>query len=203
MNFSPSNIGEALFTKTQQRVLGMLYGQVDRSFYLNEIIRLADMGKGTVRRELEKLCSVGLLTVTKIGNQNHFQANPHNPIFAELKSMVKKTFGVVGVLTNSLQEILPNIDYAFVYGSVAKGTEHDQSDIDLMIVAEDLSYSELMDKLQDAENQLLRKINPTVFSNNELLERIDKKQSFITRVLSQNLLWLKGESQFTQLLKGK
>jgi predicted nucleotidyltransferase len=143
------------------------------------------------------------LTAKKVGNQNHFQANPNNPIFSELKSMVKKTFGVIGVLKNSLQELLPNIEYAFVYGSIAKGNEHGHSDLDLMIVAEDLSYTKLMDELQTAEDQLHRKINPTMYSYNELFERINKKQSFITRVLAQDLLWLKGESQFSNLMQGK
>lgn len=202
MNSNQSNIGEALFTKTQQRVLGLLYGQMDKSFYLNEIVRLADMGKGTVRRELEKLASVGLLTVHKQGNQNHYKANAENPIFTELKSIVKKTFGLVGVLNSALQDILLTVDYAFVYGSVAKGTEHAQSDIDLMLVAEDLSYTELMEALSVAEKQLGRFINPTTYNNQEMQKRIEQKQSFITRVLSHDVLWLKGELEFKKDFEG-
>jgi predicted nucleotidyltransferase len=202
MNINKSNIGEALFTKTQQRVLGLLYGQTDKSFYLNEIVRLADMGKGTVRRELEKLVSVGLLTVNKQGNQNHYQANAENPIFTELQSIVRKTFGVVGVLSSVLHDILEIVDYAFVYGSVAKGTEHSDSDIDLMLVVEELSYTDLMDVLSIAEKQLGRSINPTIFNKQEIQKRVEQKQSFITRVLSQDLLWLKGELPFKKEFKG-
>ena len=202
INMNQSNIGEALFTKTQQRVLGLLYGQTDKSFYLNEIVRLADMGKGTVRRELEKLTSVGLLTVNKQGNQNHYQANTENPIFTELQSIVKKTFGVVGVLNSVLHAILETVDYAFVYGSVARGKEHALSDIDLMIVAEDISYTDLMEVLSVAERQLGRSINPTIFNKQELGNRIEQKQSFVTRVLSDDLLWLKGELTFKKDFKG-
>jgi len=191
-----SKIGDALFTKTQQRVLGLLYGQTTKSLYFNEIVRHVNMGKGTVRRELEKLCSVGLLTMTKQGNQKHFQANPKNPIFSELVSLVKKTFGVVGVIRSSLQFILPKVDYAFIYGSVAKGNEHVNSDIDLMIVTEGLSYTGLMEDLQNAEKQLGRIIHPTVYNKSELLTRIQQQQSFICRVLSRKLLWLEGEEAF-------
>jgi predicted nucleotidyltransferase len=199
MNSNQSNIGAALFTKTQQRVLGLLYGQTDKSFYMNEIVRLADMGKGTVRRELDKLMTAGLLTINKQGNQNHYQANAENPIYTELQSIVKKTFGVVGVLNFALHTILPIVDYAFVYGSVAKGTEHASSDIDLMLVAEDLSYTDLMEALSIAEKQLGRSINPTIYNKQEMHKRIKQKQSFITRVLSQNMLWLKGESHFKEI----
>ena len=197
-----STIGEALFTKTQQRVLGLLYGQTNKSFYLNEIVRIADMGKGTVRRELEKLCHAGLLTFTKQGNQSHYQANPNNPIFTELVSIVKKTFGVLGVVKSVLSPLLNHIDYAFIYGSIAKGNEHGKSDIDLMIVTEDLSYTALMEVLEQAEKQLGRTINPTLFSKDELVTRLKNKQSFITRILSNDILWIKGEENFAQFVDG-
>jgi len=191
-------IGEALFTKTQQKVLGILYGQTEQSFYLNELVKLVGMGKGTVRRELDKLTAAGLLTVRKQGNQMHFQANSGNPIFHELKDIVKKTFGVVGVVESALENILPDVLFAFIYGSVAKGKEHTDSDIDLMIVAEDLSYSILVESLTDVERQLGRTINPTLYTPDEFQTRINEKQHFITQVLSHEILWIKGEAQFNQ-----
>jgi predicted nucleotidyltransferase len=197
-----STIGEALFTKTQQRVLSLLYGQTNKSFYLNEIVRIADMGKGTVRRELEKLCHAGLLTITKQGNQNHYQANPNNPIFSELVSIVKKTFGVLGIVKISLGRLLNHIDYAFIYGSIAKGNEHAKSDIDLMIVTEDLSYTAILEVLEQAEKQSGRTISPTLYSKNELITRLKNKQSFVTRIFSNDILWIKGEENFAQLVDG-
>ncbi|MFV0543047.1 MAG: nucleotidyltransferase domain-containing protein [Marinicella pacifica] len=192
------NIGEALFTKTQQKVLGILYGQTEQSFYLNELVKLVDMGKGTVRRELDKLTSAGLLTVRKQGNQMHFQANSDNPIFHELKGIVKKTFGVMGVVESALKDILPDALYVFIYGSVAKDREHAESDIDLMIIAEDLSYAHVMAALSEAEQQLGRTINPTLYTPDEFQTRINEKQHFITQVLSHKILWIKGEAQFNQ-----
>jgi hypothetical protein len=159
-----SAIGDVLFTKTQQRVLGLLYGQPAQSYYLNELVRLAGIGKGTVRRELEKLCAVGLITVRKQGNQNHYQANPANPVFTELKGIVDKTFGVVGVLKTVLQPIIATIDFAFVYGSVAKGNEHAASDIDLMLVGNELHYGGIVEVLIPIEESLQRTINPTIYN---------------------------------------
>ena len=43
--------GEALFTKTQRRVLGLLFGAPERSFYANEVVRSAGVGIGAALRE--------------------------------------------------------------------------------------------------------------------------------------------------------
>ncbi len=195
MQTNASIIGDALFTKTQQRVLGLLYVRPNQSFYLNEIVRLAAIGKGTIKRELEKLCQAGLLTVTRRGNQNHYQANPENPIFEELKSITLKTFGVVDCLKAALQPVLPQLETAFVYGSLAKGAEHAGSDLDLMLVGDlsgSLSYGEVMVLLEPAESQLGRTINPTLYSPEEFAKRLETNQSFITRVMDQPKLWIKG-----------
>jgi len=192
---SRSAIGDALFTKTQQRVLGLLYGKPEQSYYLNEIVRLAAVGKGSVNRELDKLCAAGLLTVSRQGNQNHYQANANNPIFNELKAITQKTFGVVDIIKAALTPLLPQLNCAFIYGSVAQGTEHAGSDIDLMLVGDDMSYSEVMELLAPAEKQLGRTINPTLYTVAEFTDRKNSHQPFITRVIEQPKLWLVGDSE--------
>lgn len=190
-----SAIGDALFTKTQQRVLGLLYGRPEQTFYLNEIVRLAHVGKGSVSRELEKLCAAGLLTVSRQGNQNHYQANANNPIFNELKAITQKTFGVVDIIKAALVPLLPQLSRAFIYGSVAQGTEHAGSDIDLMLVGDDISYSEVMELLVPAEKQLGRTINPTLYTVAEFTDRKTNHQPFIQRVMEQPKLWLVGDME--------
>ena len=193
-----SSVGDALFTKTQQRVLGLLYGRPEQSFYLNEIVRLAGVGKGAVNRELDSLSAAGLVTITRQGNQNHYQANAANPIFNELKTIIQKTFGVVDILKAVLMPLLPRIDKAFIYGSIAKGEEHAESDIDVMIVGDDISYSEVIELFASSEQQLGRQINPTLYSRAEFAERKGSRKSFITRVLAQPKLWLVGDEQNQQ-----
>ncbi|MFP3976567.1 MULTISPECIES: nucleotidyltransferase domain-containing protein [Marinobacter] len=185
-----TNIGDALFTKTQQRVLTLLYGQPDQSLYLNELVRLAQVGRGSVARELTKLTDSGLVVMTRQGNQNHYQANRDNPIFHELIHIVQKTFGISEVLKNALLPVADTLQQAFIYGSVAKGEAHAGSDIDLMLIGKDLSYSDIMELLAPAEQQLQRTINPTLYSPDEFEERIADNQSFVTRVIEQPRLEL-------------
>lgn len=180
-----TNIGDALFTKVQQKVLALFFGQPDRSFYLREVVRLAGMGIGVISRELGKLTDAGLLVVSKQGNQNHYQANKASPIFNELLVIVKKTFGIKGLLKAAIAPLVPQLEQAFIYGSVAKGEEHAGSDVDLMLVGNDLSYSEIMQLLDSVEEQLQRPINPTLYSPAEFAERLAEGQNFLSKVMEQ------------------
>lgn len=191
---------DALFTKTQQRVLAVLFGQSQRSFYANEIIGLAASGSGAVQRELARLEASALVTVRRVGNQKHYQANHESPIFEELRGIVVKTFCVADVLRASLHSLWPLIDMAFIYGSLAKGTEHADSDVDLLVIAAAPSNAELLEALFPAQTQLGRVVNPTLYTPDEFTQRVRDGRSFIVRVLEQPKIFVKGsEHDITRL----
>src|SRR3954463_35185 len=125
-------MGEALFSGVQQRVLALLFGMPERSFYRNELLKLTDSGKGALQRELERLEKSGLVTVRAQGNQRHYQANKAAPIFQELHGIVIKTFGVADVVSQHLAPLADRIQAAFIYGSIAKKSETASSDVDLL-----------------------------------------------------------------------
>ena len=136
-------MADALFPKVRQRVLAVLFGNAGRSFYANEVIALAQSGTGAVQRELASLSEAGLLTVRKQGNQKHYQANPHAPVFTELRTLVLKTMGSADVLGESLAPLAPQIDATFIYGSVVSQQDTAHSDVDVMIVSSSLGYGEV------------------------------------------------------------
>lgn len=187
-----TNIGDALFTKTQQKVLSLLFGKPQQSFYTNEIVRWADMGRGTVRRELDRLVATGLIVMRKAGNQHHYQANPACPIYQELVGIVKKTFGMAGVIQAALLPLESDIELAFIYGSIAKGEEVATSDIDLMVIADSLEYADLMALLTEAEQSLSRPINPSIYTKEQVVTKLKQKNAFLTRLMEQPKLWVKG-----------
>jgi len=187
-----TGLGDALFSKTQQQVLGHLYTSPDRSFYVNEIVHRAGMGIGTVQRELEKLSRAGILTVRKIGNQKHYQANRESPIFEELYGLVLKTFGVSDVLRKALEQFSEKITTAFIFGSVARGTDHATSDIDIMIISDSLAYPDLMAVIPQAESKLGRTVNLRLFSTSEFSNKLGADSSFVQRVIKQPKIFLIG-----------
>jgi predicted nucleotidyltransferase len=186
------SLADALFTKTQQRVLGVLFGQPARSFYASELMRQAGTGSGAGQRELTRLERGGLVTARRVGNQKHYQANSDSPLFAELRAIVLKTVGLVEPLRKALDPISSGIQAAFVYGSVAKETDRSQSDIDLMIISDGLTYGEVFGVLEPVGRSLGRQINPTVYSWAEFTKRSRDKKAFVTRVLEQPKVWVIG-----------
>lgn len=187
-----TGLGAALFSATQQRVLGYLFGQPDRSYFANELIALTGSGSGAVQRELKRLTESGLVTVVRHGRQKHYQANPASPIFTELCAITAKTFGLAEPLRTALRPLADRIDTAFIYGSVAKGADTASSDIDLLVVSDDVSYAEIFAAVEPLVAQLGRAVNPTVYAAADLERKLGEGNSFVTRVMAQPKIHLFG-----------
>lgn len=185
-------LGSVLFTNTQQRVLACLFGQPERSYFANELINLTGAGSGAVQRELKRLSECGLVTSEMRGNQRHFQANPHSPIFQELVQIVQKTFGLAHPIREALIPYREAIRCAFIYGSIAKKQDTATSDIDLFVVSDQLSYSDLLNQLLGTEVRLGRGINTTIYTEADVQQRLRDDSAFLTRVLEQPKIWIIG-----------
>ncbi len=190
-----ASLANALFPKVRQRVLAVLFGTPDRSFYANEVIALAQSGTGAVQRELLALSGSGLLLVSKQGNQKHYQANAKAPVFSELRGLVLKTMGLADVIRTALVPLAAQIDIAFIYGSVARQEDSAHSDVDVMIVSPKLGYGEVFGALEIAAVSLSRKVNPTLYTPADWAKRIEQDSAFISRVLQQPKIWLIGNEE--------
>ncbi len=190
---SSKSLADALFTATQQRLLGLLFGQPGRSFFVTELIELANVGHGAVQRELTRLKRSGLVVTERRGNQKHYCANPDAPIFQELCSIVSKTVGVQEQVRAALKPLEARISLSLIYGSMAKQSDTARSDIDLLVVSDDLTLENLYSHLSDVEKQLGRKINPTLYTVNEFSKRRASGNAFLKRVLEGPTALLKGE----------
>ena len=180
----PTSLADALFTTTQQRVLALLYGQPSRSFFASELIALTGSGSGAVQREIKRLSSSGLVTVTRLGKQKHYQANPESPVFEELRGLVVKTVAMVEPVREALEPLGDRVALAMIYGSVARGTDTATSDIDLLVVADEVTLEEVYSALAPVEAALDRRINPTLYTPVEYEVRKAAGNGFLTRVLA-------------------
>lgn len=188
-----SGLAGALFTPVQQRVLGLLFGQPERRFGSGEIIRLASSGTGAVHRQLQRLAAVGLVEVTAEGNQKYYQARRDTPIFTELHGLAVKTFGLVEPLRKALEPLADRIAAAFVFGSVAKGTDRAGSDVDLLVISDDVDYADVYQTVEGAEAVLGRQVNPTVLTRAEWRRKRRARDSFASRIASQPKLFVIGD----------
>lgn len=187
-----SGLTTALFGKARRRVLGLLFANPGQDFSVNDVLRAAGMGSGAIQRELQRLSAAGLVTVASQGNQRRYQANPATPIYAELRGIAVKTFGLADVIVAALQPVADCITCAFIYGSVAKGTDTAASDIDVLFIAQSLDYTELLGPLADIEQQLGRPVHPTILKPNELRRKLREDSAFVVRALDGPKIFLIG-----------
>ena len=180
-----------LFGQYRSRVLGLLLLHPEQAYYLRQIASLTGTTPGTLQREMIKLEQVELVTVKKIGNQTHYQANRSCPIFEELASILRKTSGLVDVLLQGLLPLENRIQCAFVFGSTAGGKASVGSDIDIMIVG-DLEFSEVVTTLHPYQEILRREINPKVFAGKNWTKLMQDNGAFISDVLSKPKLYIIG-----------
>jgi len=183
----------SLFGATRQAVLSLFFSHPDQRYYQRQVIRMIGLGSGAVQRDLEHLTLAGVLTRTVDGRQTYYQANPKSPIFSELRGIIRKTFGVVDVLRSGLKTIGRQIRVAFVYGSVAKGSETSASDIDLMIVGDDISLEVVVSALVDTQEGLGRELSPSVYLTEDFCRKLAQGNHFLKTVLKGPKLFIIGD----------
>jgi predicted nucleotidyltransferase len=188
-------LSSALFSKVQRRVLALIFGHPDRSFYTSEIVRNVHSGVGAVARELSKLERSGLVSVERITNQKHYRANRAAPIFEELRALVEKTVGLTEPIKQSFEPYANVIKSAFVYGSVAKGVDTASSDIDLMVIGDDLNFSDLYTVAQNVENKLGRKIHPLFMSSGDWQRKTSEKGSVFSKIRHSPKIFVVGSEK--------
>lgn len=172
---------ETLFPRVRIAVLSELSKAADTGLHLREIARRSSLNSKTVLREVHALRDVDVLTAQEVGRQIIYRLNPDCAIYDELRSIIRKTVGLAGVLRGALEPLQDRIDVAYVYGSHAAGTERSDSDVDLMVVGE-LTLRELSSPIREAGHAIRRTINPTLYSPPEYAEELKDDNSFISRV---------------------
>ena len=186
------DLTSVLFGKTRQALLSLFYSQPEESFYLRQVVRAADVGQGTVQRELQQLSEGGIIKRTKRGQQVYYQANRDCPVFAELRGLIMKTAGLADVLKKALKPLAKKIQVAFVYGSFAANTAKASSDVDLMVIGS-CSFGEVTDAIFKTQDKLGREVNPSVYPAGEFKEKSATGHHFIKTVMAGAKIFLIGD----------
>lgn len=187
-----TGLADALFSATRQKVLRLFFLPPERDYSIKELIEQAEAGSGAVQRELTRLVESGLVQVNLQGRQKRYKANLDSPVYPELTSLVSKLLGPEQQVEDALKSISDRLDLALIYGSVAKRTDHANSDVDLMLVSDTLTLEEVFEALEAAEINLSRPINPTLYTREEFRNRRANKNPFLEKVLEGQYILLKG-----------
>lgn len=192
-------LSSLLFGEYRRRVLGLLLLNPDATYHVRELARLTGTSAGTLHKELTKLTQGGVLRRQEVGNQVRYSANRDCPIFDELASILRKTSGLVDVLASALGSVETNIVLAFVFGSVARGEQQSNSDVDVMLVGS-LGFADAVQALHPVQATLQREVNPVVYSVDEFRQRAAGNDSFVREVLAKPKLFVVGnENELREL----
>jgi predicted nucleotidyltransferase len=174
-------------------VLNVFFSDTERKFYYREIVdKIGVHQRGSIARELKRLEKFGYIKKIIDGKRIFYRINVENPIYSELRSIWMKTVGIFNQLQNCLEPLKDKIDFAFVYGSFATGSEGAESDVDLMIIGR-VKGREVSRQISEMSANLGREINYSVFSLEEVKERLDQGDHFWTRISSEKKVFLIGD----------
>jgi predicted nucleotidyltransferase len=191
-----------LGSKLRAKVLGWLFSHPDERYYVRQLTSLVKEDSTNVSRELSRLEKTGILLSTIEGKQKYYQANRKSPIFDDLHGLIIKTAGVADVLRSALIPAQKRIRLAFIFGSLATGTENRRSDVDIMVVGT-VSFEKVISLLHPAEEKLRREINSVVYPIAEFKKKVKEDHYFVTTVLDDQKIFLVGDQNTLQGLSGK
>src|SRR5580692_11495655 len=183
---------DALLPKTRQGILAATLVQPEKAWYVSELARRMGVPASSLQRELHDLSEVGILKTYRQGRMVYYQANTDSPVFSDLRGLLIKTAGFVDILARALKPLAARLRTAFVYGSVAAGSEQSDSDVDLMVVGQ-VSPKDLALPLRRARELLGRNINPTVYTPDEFDKKRAASDPFLKQVMGRPKLFVLGK----------
>ena len=184
---------DAIFPRTRQAILAATLLHPDRWWYLSDLARHLGVRHSSLQRELATLVNAEILRQRRDGNRIYFQPNPGCPFLAELQGLMMKTVGLVDVLREVLEPFVNRIDWAFVYGSIARSEALASSDVDLMIIG-CVGLADIAPALRQAERRLNRPVNPSVYTHEEFAIKLAAGHAFLHAVCDGAKLFVLGES---------
>jgi predicted nucleotidyltransferase len=191
---------EKLFTsKTRTGILKILLFNPGKEFHLRELSREISITPIYVKKELDNLRELNLVFSSKKGNLNIYQINKNSPLFSELKSIFLKTEFLAEIIKESVKKL--KVDFAFIYGSFAKGVESEESDIDLFVVG-NIEEDKLVGVIQSIEKKVKREINYILWSKDLFVKRA-KKHHLLNEIAKNPIIMLIGKENELRKIIGK
>lgn len=176
-------IDDQLFGKTRAGILREIYLNPGQRISYSELIRRLRSGDGAVSRELKNLLSMGLISEEREGNQRFLRAARQSPLFGEMRALVSKAAGASRILREALEDVRAKIEVAFIFGSVAKGRDRRDSDLDLLVIG-NAGYSVVSERLQHLEKRLGRRVQILYFNPGSPVDRNSLRKPSMQAVLA-------------------
>jgi hypothetical protein len=181
-----------LFGKTREALLGLFYRQPSISYYTTQVIKAVQGGSGAIQRELNNLSEAGIIVREAHDRHVSYWANQNHPIFSELRSIVRKTFGMTEVIRGALLPVAEDIKIALLFYPISPNSDGREDDIELMVIG-DIHFNDVVDQLGLTETELGREINTVVYPESTFKQKIRSDQNFENSIAGRDKIFLIGD----------
>jgi predicted nucleotidyltransferase len=182
---------DALFPLIRQELLAATLLSPDKWWYMSELASHLKTSLSSLQRELNSLSASGVLERKQDGRRAYYKARKDSPVFGDLRGLLLKTAGIVPALESEFTRFGDKIRWAAIYGSIARGEEGAQSDIDLLVVG-DISTGDLLPLLRRVERRFGREVNVKRYSEKEFRDKMRGGDHFVKSVLRGKVVSLIG-----------
>lgn len=180
-------------SEVRLRILELLLTTPGEALHVRAIVRKVDAEINAVRRELNNLFDIGLLTRRQSSNKIFYTVNTSHFLYSELLSMVAKDTGLGADIIKN-KESLGEVEFAVMSLAFLKGRKSTQLDVDLFLVG-NINFEVASRIIKTYEKKVGKELNYSVMTSDEFLFRKRKNDSFIFKVLSQSRSMLVGDEE--------
>lgn len=193
---------ESLFrSRAQVLILKLLFLNSSSEFHANDMARKTGLAPSTIAKEMPVIQNIGLVLRRTQGNLVFYKLNNQSVIYNELKRIFLKFEMLDEIISRDLPK--EKIKYALIYGSFAKGTESQSSDIDLLVIG-DVNEDALLRSISKTERTIGREINYLLWKEKEFMERVEKKIPLMNEISKTRIMMIIGdEDEFKRLIEAR
>jgi len=171
-------------------ILKLFFKNPEKEYYFREIAKNLNKEPSHYQKYLDNFVEDEILLDERRGNMRFFKLNKKHPLYEEIKSIISKTVGLENEL-KKLVDKLDNVKCAFIFGSIAKGVENMNSDVDLMLIG-NINQDILTSAISSLEGKISREINYHIYSAEEISKKIKEKDGFVSNIFLSPMIKLKG-----------
>lgn len=195
-------LAELFGSEVRARVLAWLCSRGEGPVIGRELARQLGLPAVTVSDELRRLEALGLIRAgERLGTAKPYSLNTEFPLLVGLRSMVQYAVGAVAALRQKLSA-RDDVDVAFIYGSLASGDDHQDSDVDLFVVG-DIDGMLIARLVCEVEREVGREIELVHWSADDLAQQTDEPSSFLSAVMRQPKVFVKGDEDALRSITGQ
>jgi len=180
-------LGRLFSSVIRVEILALLFNNPTERFYLREIARLVGKNAAGVKRELDNLYRMDIVTVEPLGNLKYYRVNPDCYLYPELRGLIVKALGVEGTL-KSIMRAAESVSAAFLCGAYVQ--DRKSNSVELLLIGQTTPTLEA--RLREAEAKLGKTIRSTVLEEQVYRDWTRKGDTRLSNMISGKRITLKG-----------